>query len=259
MHGSGLLSATPPDPTGSSKTAPATSYTFDPLNPQPSAYDPRDPAALFPRGGFDLRARPAGCQQQTGADSRTSGSVHGSTDGGTRGSTHAHDPGVQLGNRHDVLVFATEPLKDPVEVSGSASVELYASSTGLDTDFTARLVDWYPPSKDYPEGYALELCQTILRARYRNSRERAELLEPNQVYRFVLPLPPSSNLFARGHRIRVDISSSDFPRFDVNPNTGEPLGQHRRVLTVTNSVYHDPDHPSAVVLPVVPGAAGSEI
>lgn len=223
LHPPGLLStAFPPAPTR------PTSFTFDPRDPQPSAYDPRDPAALFPRGGFDLRARPA-----PGDDS----------------------PGVPLGDRHDVLVFATHPLTCDVEVTGSVAVELYASSTGLDTDFTARLVDWYPPNSDYPQGYALELCQTILRARYRDSRERATLLEPGRVYRFELTLPPTSNLFARGHRIRVDISSSDFPRFDVNPNTGEPLGRHRTMQAVTNSVYHDPEHPSAVVLPVVPDGA----
>lgn len=245
LHASGLLSVTPP---GLPRAAP-TSYTFDPLNPQPSAFDPRDPAALFPRGGFDLRARPGG---SAAAHPGGSGSGIGSD---TRGHIPlASDPGVPLGNRHDVLVFATGPLAEPLEVTGSVAVELHASSTGLDTDFTARLVDWHPPNADYPEGYALELCQTILRARYRNSRERAELLEPNQIYRLALTLPPTSNLFACGHRIRVDISSSDFPRFDVNPNTGEPLGQHRRLRAVTNSVYHDPEHPSAVVLPVVPGA-----
>ncbi|MDP2871650.1 MAG: CocE/NonD family hydrolase [Bacillota bacterium] len=230
MHASGELSADPPapadlgEPGAQPDPAAATSYTFDSRDPQPSAYDPREPEALFPRGGFDLRARP------------------------TSGET---GPGVPLGNRHDVLVFATEPLAREVEVTGSAVVELFASSTGLDTDFTARLVDWCPPNEDYPEGYALELCQTIQRARYRDSREQATLLEPGTIYRFRLTLPPTSNLFARGHRIRVDISSSDFPRFDVNPNTGEPLGRHRRMAVVTNSVYHDAEHPSAVVLPVV--------
>ncbi len=214
----GGLSERPPT------TACATSYRYDPLDPQPSAPDPRNPKDLFARGGFDLRGHAA--------------------------APFCRD-GRPLAARHDVLVYATGILNEPVEVTGRAKVTLWVSSTGVDTDFTARLVDWYPPNPDYPEGYGLELCQTIQRARYRASREHAELMTPGEVYELTLLLPPTSNLFMAGHRIRVDISSSDFPRFDVNPNTGEPLGRHRRCEVVTNTVHYGPDAPSAVLLPVV--------
>src|SRR4029453_16443147 len=118
--------------------------------------------------------------------------------------------------RPDVLVFQTEPLGEPLEVVGEAEVALWVSSSAVDTDFTAKLVDVYP------DGVALNLVDTILRARYRSSRERAEWMGPEKEYRLVLALPPVGNLFAAGHRTRLDISSSNFPRFDVNPNTGEP-------------------------------------
>ena len=91
-----------------------------------------------------------------------------------------------------------------------------------------------------------------MRARYRDSLEKASLMTPGQIYRFRIELYPTSILFAKGHRIRVDISSSNFPRFDVNPNTGEPLNQNRRTAVAVNSIYHDAEHPSHIVLPVIP-------
>ena len=121
-----------------------------------------------------------------------------------------------------MLVFQTRPLEEDVEVTGSIEVVLWVSSSAVDTDFTAKLLDVYPPSEDYPDGYHLNLVDSILRARYRNGFERAELMQPGEVYRVRIPLPPISNLFKTGHRIRLDIASSNFPKFDVNPNTGEP-------------------------------------
>ena len=134
-----------------------------------------------------------------------------------------------------------------------SSRELWASSSCVDTDFTAKLVDVYPPSPDYPQGFDMNITDGVIRARYRNSFERAELMEPGTVYEFTVELYPTSNLFAKGHRIRVDVASSNFPRLDVNPNTGEPLGLSRRTEVARNTVYHDADRPSHVVLPVVPG------
>ena len=102
-------------------------------------------------------------------------------------------------------------------------MKLWASSSALDTDFTAKLIDVHPPSRDYPAGIDMNLEDGIIRARFRNSLEKAELMKPGEIYEFTIQLYPTSNLFKAGHRIRLDISSSNFPRFDLNPNTGEPL------------------------------------
>jgi putative CocE/NonD family hydrolase len=131
-------------------------------------------------------------------------------------------------------------------------VKLFAASTAVDTDFTAKLIDVYPASKDYPSGFEMNLTDGIMRARYRNSPEHAELMKPGEVYELQIEPFPTGNVFKKGHRIRLDISSSNFPRFDVNPNTGEPLGLSRRVVVADNTIYHDARHPSTVVLPIVP-------
>ena len=130
-------------------------------------------------------------------------------------------------------------------------VVLEVSSTAPDTDFTAKLIDEYPPGPDYPLGFDLNICDSITRMRYRSSLERAELMEPGKVYTARIHLYPTSNLFQKGHRIRLDVSSSNFPRFDVNPNTGEPLQEHRRMVPADNTVHHDRTRASHVVLPIV--------
>ena len=129
---------------------------------------------------------------------------------------------------------------------------LFASSSAVDTDFTAKLLDVYPHSPDTPGGYELNLADSILRARYRNGFDREEFLEPGEVYEFRIVLYPTANRFAPGHRLRVDVSSSNYPRFDANPNTGEPLGESRRVEMAHQAVYHDPDHPSRLLVHVRP-------
>ena len=160
---------------------------------------------------------------------------------------------MPLASRDDVVVFQTPPLEADVEVTGPVQVNLWASSSAVDTDFTAKLVDVYPPSVDYPMGYALNICDGIIRAVYRESWERAEPLTPGRVYELAISLYPTSNVFARGHRIRLDVSSSNFPRFDVNPNTGAAPGRRRGTVAAQNAIYHDAEYPSHVVLPVVPG------
>ncbi len=130
-------------------------------------------------------------------------------------------------------------------------MRLWVSSTAPDTDFTAKLLDVYPANEDYPEGYHLPLCDSILRARFRSGFDHEELMKPGQVYEIRIPLPPISNLFVKGHRIRLDIASSNFPRFDINPNTGEPLGRHTHRVTAQNTVYFDRRRPSQIVLPVI--------
>jgi uncharacterized protein len=159
---------------------------------------------------------------------------------------------IPLSARNDIVVFQTQPLAADTEVTGEISVKLWASSTAVDTDFTAKLIDVYPASKDWPGGFDLNITEGIVRARFRDSLKKEKLMTPGEIYPITIKLYPTSNLFKKGHRIRIDISSSNFPRFDVNPNTGEPLNEHRRVITAVNTIHHDAQHPSAVLLPVVP-------
>jgi putative CocE/NonD family hydrolase len=151
-----------------------------------------------------------------------------------------------------VLVFQTPPLTAPMEVTGPLVVKLWASSNTPDTDFTAKLIDVYPPGKDFPGGVDLNIADSIVRARYRHGPGKAEMLKPGQAEEFTIEMYPTSLVFARGHRIRLDISSSNFPRFDINPNTGEPLNGNRRWQVAENTVYLDAKHPSQIVLPLIP-------
>ena len=126
------------------------------------------------------------------------------------------------------------------------TVTLYASSSARDTDFTGKLVDVSP------DGYARNLTDGIIRARYRNPRTSASLLQPGQVYEFNIDLWATSNLFRKGHQIRVEISSSNFPRFDRNTNTGEPIGTDGDFVSALQTVHHTAEYPSHVTLPIVP-------
>jgi putative CocE/NonD family hydrolase len=137
-------------------------------------------------------------------------------------------------------------------------VRLWVASDGPDTDFTAKLIDVYPPSNDYPEGFAMNLTEGILRARYRDSWEEPSLLAPGEVYAVTIELFPTSNLFASGHRLRLDIASSNFPHFDVNPNSGEPEGAMEHLRIARNRVFVDANRPSHVVLPVIPVVAAGD-
>jgi putative CocE/NonD family hydrolase len=159
----------------------------------------------------------------------------------------ARSPGRRLSAREDVLVYQTAPLAEPLEVTGRVLVRLRISSSALDTDFTAKLVDVHPPNEDYPDGYDMLLNDSVIRCRYRNGFESEELLEPGAEYDVEILLPPTSNLFAAGHRIRVDVSSSNFPRLERNPNTGEPIGRHTHTVKAENTV-----HAGEVVFPVIP-------
>jgi putative CocE/NonD family hydrolase len=162
-------------------------------------------------------------------------------------------PYLPLAARPDVLAFQTLPLEQAIELTGPIVVNLWISSSAPDTDFTAKLVDVHPPNEDYPGGYHMNLCDSIIRCRFRHGFEREELMTPGEVYQVRIDLPPTSNLFQPGHCIRLDISSSNFPRFDLNPNTGEPLGRHTHYALAHNTVYLDSTRPSHVVLPVIPG------
>nr|WP_255565295.1 CocE/NonD family hydrolase [Saliphagus sp. LR7] len=222
----------------------STTYDFDPADPVPTlggncssyyTFEPRTesieeyPLADRPtesitgRGGYDQRTRP----DTFGAD----------------------PPYGPLELRDDVVTFRTPPLEDSIEVAGPISVRVYGSTDAADTDFTAKLIDEYPPSEDYPGGFALNLCDSICRARYRGPRREPEPIEPGEVYAFNMEPYPTANVFAAGHRIRLDVSSSNFPRYDVNHNTAASADERERVVA-TNTIYHERDNPTHVTLPI---------
>ena len=151
-----------------------------------------------------------------------------------------------LGSRPDVLVFSTAPLANDVEVTGWLTLELFASTSARDTDFTAVLADVDE------HGYARFLTDGIVRGRYRESTTTAVPLEPGTIYKVAIDLWATSNRFKTNHRIRLYVSSSNFPRFDRNRNTGEPILNASRSVIAHQTVYSDKEHPSALVLPVVP-------
>jgi hypothetical protein len=148
--------------------------------------------------------------------------------------------------RDDVLVYSSEPLTEALDVTGPLAVTLYAASSAPDTDFTAKLVDVRP------DGYAQNLADGIVRARYRESRETPALLTPGQVSKFTIDLWATSHVFKPGHRIRLEVSSSNFPRFDRNLNTGEDPATGTRWQTARQTVFHDQRYPSHIVLPLIP-------
>jgi putative CocE/NonD family hydrolase len=150
-----------------------------------------------------------------------------------------------LKERDDVLSFSTAPLQGPVDVIGKVSATLWISSDAVDTDFAAKLTDVYP------DGYALILADGQLRARYRTSFERPELMKPGKTCRLAVDLGSVANRFAVGHRIRVDVSSSNYPKFEPNPNTGEPPDRWTRRVKTRNTVYHHAGRASYVELPIM--------
>lgn len=214
LHASGCLSEHPP-------TEPAAGVEYN--------FDPRDPVPTI--GGQVTSGEPVmsgGAYDQT-PDERTFG---------------ARKPYLPLNTRPDVVSLVTEPLTEPVAVAGPVSARLFISSSAPDTDFTIKLVDVHPPNEDYPHGFAMNLTEGILRCRFHESFEQPKLLTPGQVYEIQVVAPDTANLFQTGHRIRLDVSSSDFPRFDVNSNTGEAEAKTRCVVVATNRIHTEADHPS---------------
>jgi len=207
------------------------------VRPLAYAFDPRHPVPTI--GGALSSGEPV---MRAGAyDQRTGPNVFG--------ASAAYQP---LAERPDVLVFATPPLDGTLEVTGPVTVRLRIASDCPDTDFTAKLIDVYPPNEDYPEGFAMNLTEGILRVRYRDSWERPSPMMPGEVYAITIELFPTSNLFASGHQLRLDISSSNFPHFDVNSNSGEPEGAMEHPRTARNQIFAGAAHPSHVILPVIP-------
>jgi putative CocE/NonD family hydrolase len=148
--------------------------------------------------------------------------------------------------RNDVLVYTTPAFSKETEITGPISLDLYVSSSAVDTDFTGMLVDVWP------NGFAQNLTSGILRLRYRKSQENPELAKPGEIYHITLDLLATSNVFLAGHKLRLEVSSGNFPRFDRNMNTGEEQAHATRMVRATNVVYHDKARPSALIVPVVP-------
>lgn len=221
LHADGRL-----DPSPSIEPTAALEYVYDPVQPVPTIGGTITSAdQIMLPGAFDQRddARFFGC----------SGS------------------GRDIGERDDVLCFRSAPLEQDIEIAGVIRASLFVSSDCVDTDITIKLIDEYPPSADYPQGFAMNLSDGILRLRYRESWEHPRMLTPGQVVKIEVEAFATANRFARGHRIRLDVSSSNFPHFDLNPNTDASPGQWHESRVARNRVHMDRSHPSQLLLPVL--------
>jgi len=148
--------------------------------------------------------------------------------------------------RDDVLVYTTEPLEKDLEATGPVEVKLFVASSAVDTDFTATLTDVHP------DGRAIHVCEGIRGVTFRDSLEHPTLIEPGKIYPLSISLWETSMVFKAGHRIRLEVSSSNFPRYVRNQNTGLPLGSSAEMRKAQQTVYHDAEHPSRLILPVIP-------
>lgn len=221
LHASGRLD--PEKPVSESASA---EFVYDPAHPVPTiggTITSGEPVMVG--GAFDQREDPR---------------FFGST-----------PPYLPLASRNDILVYQTPMLDRAVTVAGPIKAKLWISSDCPDTDFTIKLVDVHPANEDYPHGFAMNLTDGILRVRYRDSWERPELMVPGQVYLIEVEAFATANKFEVGHRIRLDISSSNYPHFDLNPNTGYPEGEGQVTVKARNKIFMDAYRPSCVILPVV--------
>ena len=220
LNQDGTLSQEKPDQESSSTT-----YTYDPRNPVSSNHGGLSPeiGALVPgpRDQIELATLPG-----------------------------MGVPGMPIASRPDVLVFQTPPLSEDVKIIGNVKAVLWISSDAPDTDFFVKLIDVYPSSPDYPTGYAFPVSEGILRARYRDSWEFPTLMESGKLYQIEIQVEPAANLFKANHRIRLDIYSSNFPNLDINRNTGDSNSSEWRIAE--NTVYHEAEHASYIVLPIYP-------
>ncbi|AHF75791.1 X-Pro dipeptidyl-peptidase domain-containing protein [Sodalis praecaptivus] len=206
------------------------SYRFDPTRPVPTiggSLTSGEP--IFTGGAFDQREDPRffGCRH----------------------------PGLPLTARQDVLSFETPPLAQDLAVIGEVLIELVVSTDAPDTDFTAKLVDVYPPSEDYPTGFAMNITDGIFRCRYRHGYENPQLITSEEPFTLRITPFATANLFKAGHRLRLDISSSNFPKYDVNPNSGEPEGSGRCPRSAYNTVHLAPHVCSRLLLQTLPSVA----
>jgi hypothetical protein len=187
-------------------------------------FDPRDPVPTL--GGAITSGEPV---MQGGA-----------FDQSPSATTFGARSRLPLASRSDVVSFQTEPLNTPISLAGSIEVELRFSSSATDTDVSVKVVDVYPPNEDYPLGFAMNVADGMLRCRFRDGFSKSELMEPDTEYTLVIPMPDAANLFAQGHRIRLDVSSSNFPRSEVNPNTGKQVMSDRTWQIARNTLHLGP-------------------
>jgi uncharacterized protein len=164
-------------------------------------------------------------------------------------------PGRSLSARPDVVSLQTEPLDADLTIVGPVRALLSVSSTAVDTDIMIKLIDVHPPNDDYPQGFAMNLTHGVLRLRFRNGFEKAELMEPGTIYPIEVCSFPTANVFKAGHRIRLDIAGSNFPHFDINDGTGAPAGSQANPTKATNAIHTGPLALSRLVLPVLPQSA----
>lgn len=232
LHSDGTLSTALPAPDSAALT-----YSYAPEDPVPTiggnissmldiAHDPPAPD-IFHRLPHKDRTEPLVAP----------GGFDQSVDGGTFRLSPATGP---LADRADILTFCSEPLEADTEVTGPIVAELWVSTDAPDMDFTVKLIDVYPPGDDWPAGFALNISDSIVRLKYRDGAGVATPLEPRAVVPLRVELYPTSNVFAAGHRIRVDVASANFPRFDRCPHVG------------TNTVFMDHSRPSRIILPIIP-------
>lgn len=241
LRGDGSLASYPsPEPEG------FTEYLYDPANPTPSI-------ASAVSSHHELLPWPArGIARPTPDVLKQSLIIQGAADQITRADMdHGETVGLALSEREDVLSFVSPQLSLPVEVTGEVLARLFLSSDAPDTDLHIMLLDIYPPSEEWPSGYRLNLVDGIQRVRYREGATPT-FMTPGEVVQVDVPVGPISNRFEVGHRIAIWVSSSSFPRFDPNPNTGEPLGKNTRVTVARNRIHHSERYPSKLLLPINP-------
>ena len=235
-----VANETPADDEGSS------TFRYDPANPLPTiSANTSSLNEIAPQPERTTLATPIVLMRvmviQGGADQRTRPDL--------RGNEAPYGP---LEDRSDVLNFVTGPLAADMEVTGPIEATIYLDTDVPDTDLFVMVQDVYPDSGEWPEGYRLNIADGLMRVRYRNGMSAPEPLTSGEVVEVKFQLYPTSNRFVAGHRIQVLVSSSSFPRFDPNPNTGEPIGRHTHMRVATNTIHHAGEHASHVTLPLVP-------
>jgi len=242
LHPDGTLLANIP-PTSEGGT---TSFQYDPEHPLPTiSANTSSLNELFPTPARVALPTPITLMRvmviQGGADQRTRPDLAG-----------AEPPFAPLEDRADVLAFTSVPLIEDMEVTGPIEAVIYLDSDVPDTDLFVQFQDVYPQGDEWPDGYRLNITDGLMRVRYRDGMANPQLMEPGETYQVRFHLYPTCNRFAAGHCLRVLVSSSSFPRFDPNPNTGEPIGRHTRSQLATNTIHHSQQHPSHILLPLVP-------
>ncbi len=241
-HADGSLQDTRPTASDAS-----TSFVFDPDNPVPTIGGNCSSYYTFEPRSESVDEYPLDKRQKLSITKR------GGYDQRTRDDTLGNAPPNQrLEVRNDVIVFRTPPLQEAVTIAGPLHATVVGSTDAPDTDFTVKLIDEYPPSDEYPHGFALNLADSICRARYRGYRRDPDFITPGNTYEFNMEPYPTANMFKPGHRIRLDISSSNYPRYDVNHNTGGPLYGDREKQVATNTIYHNNSDQTRIKLPILP-------